>query len=426
MRAEELVKLDDERQNASKSRAQAQEAYRSAEAAEAKTYAVTNWNAAVEIWNRAAAEFGRMEFSAAGGTFASAAKQFETCIGEAKSEKDRREAEAMARAEKEVRERERRAKWRKQGEDFTVNDPYGLNMTMKWCPAGSFTMGSPATEEGRYGNEVQHQVTLAKGFWMGQTEVTQGQWKKIMNSETVVSLAWKGLQDDTEYMIAGKRQTLRDFWKMDRNGDPNDRCGDINDNVPVYNVNWHEAVEFCRRLTQRERAEGRIPDGYEYRLPTEAEWEYACRAGTTEALPNGRDIRILGENNAPALDDIAWYSGNSSRGFVGRGVDTSGWQGKQYPGGLAHAREVKGKQPNNWGLYDMIGNVWEWCGDWYGDYPSGSATDPSGATSGACRVERGESWNGYARGCRSATRSRQSPGVRGSNLGFRVALAPSH
>ena len=338
----------------------------------------------------------------------------------------RAEAERREREAREVAERERRAKWRQEGAAFTINDPYGLNLTMKWCPAGTFIMGSPTTEEGRYDNERQHQVTLSKGFWLGETEVTQGQWKKLMDGETVVDLARKGLRDDTVYNIAGKQQTLREFWGMSRGGDPMNRCGDQKDDVPVYNVSWNEAVEFCRRLTQRERAKGLIPDGYEYRLPTEAEWEYACRAGTTAALPNGRDIRILGANNAPALDDISWYAGNSSVGFDGRGWDTSGWPEKQYPGGRACARDVRGKKANRWGLYDMIGNVWEWCGDWYGDYPYGSVSDPAGATTGACRVDRGGGWDDDARRCRCADRGGNSPGVRGSDLGFRVALAPSH
>ncbi len=338
----------------------------------------------------------------------------------------RAEAERHEREAREAAERERRAKWRQEGAAFTINDPYGLNLTMKWCPAGTFTMGSPTTEEGRFDGERQHQVTLTKGFWMGETEVTQGQWKKLMDGETVVDLARRGVRDDTVYNIFGKQQTLREFWGMSRDGDPMDLCGDLKDNVPVYHVSWNEATEFCRRLTQRERAKGLIPDGYEYRLPTEAEWEYACRAGTTAALPNGRDIRILGANNAPALDDISWYAGNSSVGFDGRGWDTSGWPEKQYPGGRACARDVKGKQANRWGLYDMIGNVWEWCNDWYGDYPYGSVSDPTGSATGAYRVDRGGGWNFNARICRCARRGGDSPGFRSYDLGFRVALAPSH
>ena len=406
-----LLALDEARRSARKSKADAQGAKSRASEAGAAQYAGTQWNEANGFLETADGLFGKMSFADAALKYAAAAKQFALCVDEANAEKTRRAL---------------RAKWRKEGEEFTINDPYGLYMTMKWCPAGSFTMGSPSTEDGRDTGETQHQVTLTKGFWLGQTEVTQGQWKKVMNGETIVDLARKGLQDDTLYKLGEKQQTLREYWKKDRDGDPNVRCGDLNDNVPVYNVNWHEAVEFCRRLTQRERAAGRVPDGYEYRLPTEAEWEYACRAGTTESLPNGRDIRILGKNNAPALDDIAWYGGNSSVGFNGVGWDTSNWPEKQYPEGRACAREVKGKQPNNWGLYDMIGNVWEWCGDWDGRYEYESPTDPVGPAEGAYRVNRGGSWNVNACRCRSASRARIFPGFRFHNLGFRVALAPSH
>jgi len=431
-----LIALDGERGTASEKRAEAVNARSRAVKAEAEKYAPTRWGEAVKLHETANGEFGRMEFASAKDTFGSVARQFILCADEAKAERERTEAAAKAererqeaaakeKSEREARERERRAKWRQEGRQFTVDEPYGFAMTMKWCPAGTFTMGSPSAEEGRYDDEVQHQVTLTKGFWMGETEVTQGQWRKIMDGETVVDLVRKGLQDDTIYNIGGKQQTLRQYLGMDRNGDPMNRCGDLKDDVPVYYVSWNEAVEFCRRLTQRERTAGRIPDGYEYRLSTEAEWEYACRAGTTAALPNGRDISILGQNNAPALDDIAWYGGNSSVGFgAGRGVDTANWPEKQYPDGRAFAREVKGKQANYWGLYDMIGNVWEWCNDWYGGYGYGSATDPTGASSGAFRVNRGGSWSNRARYCRSAFRDRYSPGLRDYFLGFRVALAP--
>ena len=433
-RAKELVEADGARQSAVKNRKRAHEAFKTAEVAGAKTYAVTRWNASVEIWNRADTEFDNFNFVSAGDTFASAAEQFGKCVGEANEERERQEAEARKRAEQEVRERQRRAKWRREGQQFTINEPYGLSMTMKWCPAGTFEMGSPQSEAGRlyFGEkksdmEFQHQVTLSKGFWIGETEVTQGQWKLLMSGETVADLVRKGLNEDALYSYGGKKQPLRDIWNMSRYEDPMNRCGDLRDDVPVYNMNWHEADEFCRRLTQREHDAGRIPDGYRYRLPTEAEWEYACRAGTTATLPNGRDLYVAGRFNAPALDDIAWYGGNSSVGFGnGRGVDTSDWEEKQYPGGRAFVRTVKSKRANAWGIYDMLGNVSEWCGDWAGDYKRGQVTDPTGYVSGSCRIIRGGGWNTVPCFCRPASRNFEPPGYRFYNLGFRVALAPDH
>ena len=297
-----------------------------------------------------------------------------------------------------------------------------VEVPLRWCPAGRFTMGSPQGEEGRYGDETQHRVTLTKGFWMGETAVTQGLWKEVMGGETVVDLARKALLDDTKYKINGKMQTIREWWGVSRDADPASQCVDLDDTVPVYHVSWHDAADFCVRLTAMARRNGTLPEGCEFRLPTEAQWEYACRAGTETALPNGRDIRILGERNAPALDDIAWYGGNSSVGFEGRGWDTDGWKEKQYPGGLAAPRTVAMKHPNRWGLYDMIGNVWEWCADWYGDY-SGDADDPTGPASGVLRVLRGGGWGDSARVCRSAYRSRGHPGPRRDDYGFRLCCS---
>ena len=220
---------------------------------------------------------------------------------------------------------------------------------VRWIPPGSFMMGSPDSEEGRESDETQHEVVLSQGFFMAETECTQGQWKMVMGSNPS---KFKGTEQ------------------------------------PVDQVIWGKAVEYCRKLTAKQRAEGLLPDGWEWRLPTEAEWEYAARAGTTGAR--------YGE-----LDTIAWYDGNCGS--------------KTHP--------VKQKTANAWGLYDMMGNVWEWCSDRSGDYPTGSVTDPTGSSSGSGRVLRGGSWFNDAGCARSASRVRLVPGFRFFNLGFRPALS---
>jgi formylglycine-generating enzyme required for sulfatase activity len=222
-----------------------------------------------------------------------------------------------------------------------------------WIPPGSFVMGSPVGEEGRGSDEIQHTVTLTQGFWLSDHEVTQAEYLAIMG-----------------------------------NNPSKFRGGSL----PVEQVVWDEAVAYCQKLTERERAAGRISAQQAYRLPTEAEWEYAARAGTTGA-------------RHAELDAIAWWSGNSG----------------------GQTRPVKGKEANAWGLHDMIGNVWEWCGDWYGVYPGGLSTDPMGLSSGSVRVDRGGSWandSGSLPGSlRSAMRGRAFPTVRSYGVGFRPALS---
>jgi formylglycine-generating enzyme required for sulfatase activity len=219
-----------------------------------------------------------------------------------------------------------------------------IGMKFKLIPAGTFTMG----DAGGRDNQTPHEVTLTKPFKMGVHEVTQAQYEQVMG---VNPSEFKGA------------------------------------NNPVENVSWEDAVEFCRKLSElpAEKAAGNV-----YRLPTEAEWEFACRAGTTTKFSFGDDDSELG--------DYDWYRDNSGR--------------TPHP--------VGGKQPNAWGLYDMHGNVYEWCQDWYGDYPSGSVTDPSGATSSSLRVLRGGGWDGTAGDCRSARRGRILPSFRSDGLGFRV------
>lgn len=214
-----------------------------------------------------------------------------------------------------------------------------------WIPSGKFSMGSPYSESERDSDEGPlHEVSITKGFWMGKTEVTQAQWEKAMS------------------------------------GNPsNFRGGDR----PVERVNWSEATEFCRILSHK--------TGQSYSLPTEAQWEYACRAGTATAYSFGDD--------ASSLQDYGWYEGNS---------------GKQ-------THPVAQKLPNPWGLYDMHGNVWEWCQDLYSeDY---YVKEPTGSSPGIFRVLRGGSWSYGARLCRSANRDHEAPLGRGSYDGFRLVRA---
>ena len=224
-----------------------------------------------------------------------------------------------------------------------------FGLAVRWIPSGRFTMGSPSSEPDRGSDEVQHEVVLTRGFFLAETECTQGQWEMVMGR---YPSSFKGTER------------------------------------PVEQVSWEEAVEYCRKLTAKQRAEGILPEGWEWRLPTEAEWEYAVRAGTTGAR--------YGE-----LDTIAWYGGNS-------GSDT---------------HSVSQKAANAWGLHDMIGNVWEWCSDWYGEYPTGNVTDPMGSNSTTGRVLRGGGCHFEAGSARSAFRSGLFPGSRNVNLGFRPALS---
>jgi formylglycine-generating enzyme required for sulfatase activity len=226
-----------------------------------------------------------------------------------------------------------------------------LDLVLLEVPAGRFTMGSPLSEEGRAQYEVHHEVNISQPFWLGKTELTQAQWQAVM----------------------GKN--------------PAGFTGDLR--RPVERVSWDDVMAFCKKLTERERAAGTLPPGYEYTLPTEAQWEYACRAGTTEAF-------------AGELDAMAWYSANS--------------------GGSTHP--VATKEPNHWGFHDMHGNVLEWCKDEYGDYPTGPVTDPQGASEGSIRVRRSGSWYDAAVNCRSANRGRGGPEARIDALGFRLCLAP--
>ncbi len=237
----------------------------------------------------------------------------------------------------------RMAGWRGQvaavpGKTLVVDLGGGVTLDLVLIRPGIFTMGSD-----KGGDERAHQVTLTKPFYLGKTEVTQEQWQQVMG------------------------------------GNPSEFKDAKN---PVENVSWDDCQEFVVKLRKK------VP-GQMFRLPTEAEWEYSCRAGTTG-------------DYAGNLDDMAWYDGNSGS--------------KTHPVGQ--------KKPNAWGLYDMHGNVWEWCAGWYGDYPNGAVTDPTGPNTGSSRVVRGGFWFGDGTNCRSAYRLRGAPGIRDFIMGFRVAAVP--
>jgi formylglycine-generating enzyme required for sulfatase activity len=235
------------------------------------------------------------------------------------------------------------------GQPLVTTNSLGMRLVL--IPPGEFVMGSPTTEQGRNASERQHRVRLTKAFYMATTEVTQGQWRAVMGK-------------NPSYFIG--------------------------DSLPVDTVCWDEAAEFCRKLSERE--------GARYRLPTEAEWEFACRAGTTTPFHSGDTIST----------DLANYDGNFTYG-----------KGKK---GLFREESTKAGSfaPNAWGLHDLHGNVWEWCADWHGDYSAGDATDPTGPSQGEKRVVRGGCWINFPAVCRSANRGGTVPRSWNFNFGFRV------
>ena len=227
--------------------------------------------------------------------------------------------------------------------NFTTNVPPSTNFA--WIPSGAYNM------QGTY-------VILSKGLWMGKYEVTQGEYQSVMSNN------------------------------------PSTFTG--NPNRPVEQVTWTEAVQYCQTLTAREHAAGRLGTNWAYRLPTEAEWEYACRAGTTTTYSFGEDP------DNTRIQFYAWYSGNAHD----------------------QTQPVGSRAPNRWGLYDMHGNVWEWCQDWYGGLPGGNVADPQGPSSGSYRALRGGSWYYGAGACASSYRDYYDPSNHDDDCGFRVVVAP--
>ena len=226
-----------------------------------------------------------------------------------------------------------------------------LGINMKPIKAGTFNMGDP--------KKAPFEVTISWDFWIGQTEVTQAQYEKMMGNNPSVY--------------------------------PNEP------NCPVESVSWTNAMAFCDKLTELDSAN--IPEGYGYRLPTEAEWEYCCRAGTTTTFCFGE-----GTEQSPTFSDYGWCETNSD----------------------GHPHHVQKKLPNAWGLYDMHGNVLEWCIDWRNkDLPTTPKTNPKGPDKGVHCIRRGGSWTRGEGSCKAYNRGYGKPTNMNPNLGFRVLLAPS-
>jgi len=293
------------------------------------------------------------------------------------------------------------------GEAWNLPLPGGTKLELRWIPPGAFTMGSPETESGRKADEdPTTRVTLTRGFWLGRTLVTVGQWKQVTGLDLRAQLSHR-IRDETLWDLGGQRQPLRDLMRWSLEADPATYLANEEDDLPMYFVSWNDAMEFAAKLTAQERAAGRLPEGYEYNLPTEAQWEYACRAGT--ATPT-----YAGTNAPEVLSQLGWFDRNSAEGYSGRRIGPT----KSGP------RAVGLKAPNAWGLYDMYGNIWQWCRDWYGPYPGGDVTDPTGPATGPGRVNRGGSFGSGANSLRSATRASNPQPEASAYRGFRIALVP--
>ena len=248
---------------------------------------------------------------------------------------------------------------------------------MIWVSPGTFIMGSPTNEAQRDSDETQYTVTLTQGFFMGKFLVTQGDFQALV-----------GFNPSYFNTNNGYSQNL---------------------NLPVETVSWDMATNYCALLTQQEMSAGRLPANWSYRLPTESEWEYACRAGTTTALYYGNSLRSgMANFNGQYEYDAAIGTITNSAGIF-----------------LAQTTPVGSYEPNAWGLSDMCGNVFQWCLDWYSNYPSGSVTNPAGPATGTFRVFRGGGWDAPGLLCRSAQRTFYYNYGELNDGGFRIVLAPN-
>jgi formylglycine-generating enzyme required for sulfatase activity len=252
--------------------------------------------------------------------------------------------------------------------DQPVQLTNSIDMKLILIPPGEFMMGSPEDEVDRSDDELEHRVRITKPYYLGMYEVTQGEYERVMGT------------NPSYFSVDGKGSDKITGMDTSR--------------FPVEQVSWEDAIEYCNRLSAlpAERAAGRV-----YRLPTEAEWEYACRAGTTTPFHFGSQLSGQEAN----------FNGNYPYGITTTGPY------------LERTATVGSYAANGYGLFDMHGNAWEWCSDWHSDYITSAQVDPLGAATGSFR---GGGWYGIARSCRSATRGKNTPAYRDYYHGFRVAL----
>jgi formylglycine-generating enzyme required for sulfatase activity len=274
------------------------------------------------------------------------------------------------------------------GKDAGEGKELAPGIVFHWCPSGDFTMGSPQDEADRHANENTAEVSLT-GFWLGETEITQGQWNSLMNSHP-----WRGKSN----IVAGRLHL-----KLEVKDGPDHAASYISHGANQDGtIEPDSATEFCRRLTIRERKAGRLPNGWKYALPTEAQWEYACRAGSTTRFCFGDDEQKLSQ--------YAWWGAQYNNGNA---------RPEPYP------NQVAARRANAWGFHDMHGNVWEWCSDWYVNALPGGR-NPHVISPGSLHICRGGCWLLNSAGCRSAIRSGGSPDNRNSVTGFRIAAVPAN
>lgn len=282
-------------------------------------------------------------------------------LDEAKQVRERKEA--FIREFKERKSQIAVSGTRRAGETKKFEIASGVMVEFCWVPPGSFRMGTLPGEMGHKDEEPQHQVTLSRGFWMAKTELTQAQWSAVAGNQ------------------------------------PSHHKGDAR---PVEQVSW---LDICGDDSRSGGFLGKVNQaaqpGWKFDLPTEAEWEYACRAGTIESLGSGKEITTL-DGVCSNLGEVGWYSKNSGGG----------------------TKPVAQKKPNRWGLHDMHGNVWEWCADWSAPLSGAAVTDPKGPELGAERCFRGGSWRHDVNAARSGARSQFRPNFRYLTLGFRLVLRP--